>query len=329
MDNKLECLAKDEDIVLYRMQTEGKVCTLIASTPETRSICNDPTVAGIAYTSRLRMACAKVLKAGGAFLPLVEDEIVVINILRGGLNFGLRDALHEAYGWNNHTTCFISAQRARNTSNPEEWHITENAYRKVYFPRKTSLVIGDVVATGTSLSYALDELLRTALEAGTRLKSILFFTFGGPKALEILEKVDAECRLRFPGYQQTTLVYLEGCFEVPDLSSPLSIRLTGTDLVRYKAIMAPEFVTSQYANPAYPIERCIIYDAGSRAFWVREFAADVYDYWKQVLDLADRGVTFEQYLKERFPEIEADKFGQMSLKDVALGQLAKMKPFIP
>ncbi len=33
MDNKLECLAKDEDIVLYLMQTECKVCTLISSTP--------------------------------------------------------------------------------------------------------------------------------------------------------------------------------------------------------------------------------------------------------------------------------------------------------
>lgn len=325
----LECITKQDTSALYRMPTGNAVNAFIATTPETRAICNDPRVAGVEYTDNLCQACSRVFQFGKDLFGLVEDETVIVNILRGGLNFGLRKALHTAFGWNTHTSCFISAQRARNTADSEEWHITENAYRKVYFPRVTSLVIGDVVATGTSLRYALNELLNTAQEAGTQLKDITFFTYGGPKALEILTEIDTECRDRFPGFQGTNLIFLEGCFAVPTPTSELSIRLTGTDLVRKDAVMAPEFIESQYEDPTYPIERCTIYDAGSRACWVREYAQDVCHYWKQVLNLADRGISYTDYLAERFPGLNTTQFGEQSLRELALRQLSRMKPFLP
>ncbi len=226
-----------EGISLYRLPSESKIENCIASTPETRSICNDPGVAGCEYTRRLCHACRKVLELSP--IALNEKETVVVNILRGGLNYGLRDALADAYGWNTHTTCFISAQRARNSADSEDWHITENDYAKVYFPEVASLVIGDVVATGTSLRYALQELLRSALEQRVRLRSILFFTFGGSKASDILEDIDRQCRELFPGYEKTVLVFFEGCFTCAEVSTPLSVRLTGTDLLRWHATMAP------------------------------------------------------------------------------------------
>ena len=312
---------------LYRFDGCGNVARYIASTPQTRRISNDPTLAGIAYTDALQAACAAVLK--NADFEFEEDSGVVVNILRGGLNYGLRHALLDAYGWNRHTTCFISAQRARNADDSEEWHITENAYRKVYFPRKASLFIGDVVATGTSLRYALNELVSSAKRAGTQFRDIVFFTIGGPQASNILQDVDAECRRLFPAYRRTILIYLEGCFEVPETESPLTIRLTGTDLIRRGSVMAPEFIESQYEDPAFPIERCTIYDAGSRAFWVREFADDVCDYWKQVLELAERGTDYTTYLTERFPELDAARFGTVDLKALALRQIEKMQTFLP
>ena len=311
---------------LYRWGNEGGYERWIASTKQTRSICNDPQVAGIQYTDQLREACAEILKISG--LPLEETSSFVINILRGGLNFGLRNALNDAFGWTKHTTCFISAQRARDNADSEEWHITENAYRKVYFPPEVSLIIGDVVATGTSLRYALEELLRAAKDARSSIRDIIFFTFGGHNADVILREIDARCREIFPNYRRTILIYLEGCFEVPDTTAPLTIRLTGTDLVRRDAIMAPEFSESQYEDPAFPLERCVIYDAGSRAFWVREYAADVRAYWEQVLHLAERGISFRDYLQERFPELDPNRYGDISLKELALRQIERIKPFL-
>lgn len=324
---ELTTLFSTPEVSLYALPGDGRLEECIASTPESRAICNDITVAGCDYTRKLSKACAAVLKLRP--LELIEKQTVVVNILRGGLNYGLRDALSEAYGWNSHTTCFISAQRARNSADSEDWHITENDYEKVYFPEVASLVIGDVVATGTSLRYALQELLRSAQEQRVSLRSILFFTFGGAKAAEILSDIDRQCRELFPGYERTILVYFEGRFTCADLNTPLSVRLTGTDLLRWHAVMAPEFVESQYENPAYPLERCTIYDAGSRAFWLRDYVQDVIGYWKQNLQFAEHGMTFRQLLQERFPELEADRFpADTDLKALSLGQLSKMEKLL-
>ena len=323
----LKPIVCSDELGLYELSQPGPIRCLIATTPETRSICNDPQILGTEYTRRLQRACARILSAGG--FTLTENSTAVINILRGGLNFGLRDALADAFGWKAHTTCFISAQRARDTADPEEWHITENAYRKVYFPQEPRLVIGDVVATGTSLRFALEELLKSAEAENASLRSILFFTYGGPRAMEILNEVDGLCRRKFPDYEATTLVFLEGCFQVPDIHSRLTIRLTGTDLLRTDAIMAPEFIESQYEDPAYPLERCTIYDAGSRAFWIREYAADVMSYWKQVLDLAVHGVSYADYLAQRFPTLDASRLpSDISLRDLAIRQIGRLQPYV-
>ena len=324
LENELECLFEREGVGFYRIPVDSPVHNYILSTPHTRRICNDPTCAGVEYTRLLSHACAIAFRLKP--VELLEHSTAVVNILRGGLNYGLRDALADAYGWNYHSTCFISAQRARNSVESEDWHITENSYAKVYLPEDASLVIGDVVATGTSLRYALQELLRSAVAQKKNLRNIVFFTIGGGKASEILEEIDAKCRELFPNYAGTTLIYIEGCFTCADVNMPLTIRLTGTDLLRRDAIMAPEFIESQYENPAFPLERCVIYDAGSRAFWVREYAQDVVGYWNQNLQLAEHGMTFRELLEERFPMLDPDRFDSfVDLKELSLQQIDLMK----
>lgn len=323
----LQNLASNEGISLYRMETAGRVEQYIFSTPQTRRICNDPSCAGVEYTRMLSAACAALLRL--RTVPLEEHSTAVVNILRGGLNFGLREALAEACGWNCHSTCFISAQRARDKADSEDWHITENGYEKVYLPEEAALVIGDVVATGTSLRYALQELLRSAVEQKIHLRRIVFFTIGGAKAGEILEEIDRKCREMFAGYAGTSLFYVEGCFTCAEPGMPLTVRITGTDLLRREAVMAPEFIESQYENPAYPLERCVIYDAGSRAFWVREYAQDVIGYWSQNLQLAEHGKTFTELLAERFPGLDAGRFDSfVELRELARQQIELLKPLL-
>ena len=330
-EDYLRLLHKEEDLALYEIvdreettEDDGKrIVRLLASTPGTRQVCNDPLIAGTRYTDRLKKACTSIFEAYD--FGLVETEVVVLNILRGALNFGLRDALAAAYGWWRHNSSFISAQRARDKGNRESWHITEKGYKKIYFPASTSLVIGDVVATGTSLHFAMGEIIKAAMEQKCMLKNIVFFTYGGRKAEEIFEEIDSDCRELFRDYRKTYVVYIEGRFTVPDLTTPLSIRLTGTDLVRWGSLMAPEFVESQYEAPSYPLERCIIYDAGSRAFWLQEYVLDVVHYWRQTLELAQSKFTFETLLKERFPELDASRFGDVDLRTLAKEQIEKME----
>lgn len=325
--DELVSLRSDSDCNIYKIVGADSVSTqrLVASTPESRLIANDPFVVGVDYTTRLETACTRVLKAlrPEEDLHIRERETAVLHILRGGLNFGLRQALHNAYAWNSHSSAFISAQRARRSEKSDEWYISENNYQKVYLGKRVSVIFGDVVATGTSLEFALNRLLEIILESGGSLTSVIFFTIGGIRSEEILLEIDRRCRSIWPDYMGSTVVYFEGCFAVADADSEISIKLTGTDLLRTKSLLAPEFITSQYNSPTYPLERCTIYDAGSRAFYIPEYMEDVVDYWQQTLELAKKGMSFEELLQERFPELDPLKFGKQDLEQLCLSQLKK------
>ena len=317
---------REESSVVYRIKdnVDTTVNRYILSTPETRAICNDPLVMGFDYTAKLEHACATFLRLTKSTTPMAleENRSVVFNILRGGLNFGLRGALAQAFGWNNHNSSFVTAQRARITEGSEQWHITEDEYKKIAFPDKTQIIVGDVVATGTSLKHGLDIMINEAVKQGTELSSILFFTIGGSKSEERLIAADEACRKHFPHYEGTHVCYIEGRFFVPTAGSPVRNKCTGTDLMRCNALLAPEFIESQFQAPSYPLERCTIYDAGSRAFQIKEYVDDVTDYWSHVLALSET-VTFEELMAERYPEIDSSRFGTVSLEQIAKAQLEK------
>ena len=323
----LKELNREGDGVVYRLEdgAETSVIRYVLSTPETRAICNDPLVMGYEYTEKLEKACADFLRLTRDTTPigLEESRSVVFNILRGGLNFGLRGSLARAFGWNTHSSSFVTAQRARDEDNSEQWHITEDEYKKINFPERAQIIIGDVVATGTSLRHGLDIMIREAVSQRTELGSILFFTIGGPMSEARLIEADAACRKHFPHYEGTYVCYIEGRFFVPTVESRVSIKITGTDLMRCQSLMAPEFIESNFEAPSYPLERCTIYDAGSRAFQVSEYLEDVVDYWTKVLEYS-HSMSFEEMMAERFPEIDVRRFGKVSLKEVAEEQLAKL-----
>lgn len=317
--NQLISLPKNIDDVALHTLPDSVEPVFVASTPGTRRICNDSSFRGVAYTEALEESCARILKELTPFLGFgfTESETVVLHVLRGGLNFGLRNALHRAFSWNRHGSAFVSAQRARASHDPEQWHITESDYRKVYLPDNAFIVLGDVVATGTSLEHALRELVLIAKDQRKSLSGLLFFTFGGERAENIMREIASECRDVFPNFRGAATVYLEGRFTVAQAHSPVTIKLTGTDLLRRDALLAPEFLESQYENPAFPLERCAIYDAGSRAFWLPEFEEDVANYWRDVRQLAEQGMSFEGLLNERFPALDVTRFGEVSLVDLA------------
>lgn len=294
---------------------------LVATTPESREVCNHPLVYGVEYTGKLRTACCRVLRA--LSLPLVETETSVVHLLRGGLNFGLREALAEAYGWNRHGASFLSAQRKRKSSSPEDWEICESEYRKFVVPSTASLILGDVVASGASLRHGLDTMLDAVRRHGSRLRSIVFFTIGGPRTEEVFGGLEERLRTEHPEYEGSTVIYLEGRFPVAWRDTPLSVKITGTDLLRQGRALAPEFVESQYDSPMFPVERCTIYDAGSRAFEPRSYLIDVLEYWETVATF--HGRSFTDYVRERCPVLDVARFDERDLVEVAERQVARLR----
>lgn len=78
----------------------------------------------------------------------------------------------------------------------------------------------------------------------------------------------------------------------------------GTDLMRTSALLTPEFELSQFASLSSPLERCVIYDGGARAFNVPDYLEDVRSYWEKMKELAGEGMTLEEALVERWPGAE-------------------------
>lgn len=331
MLGKLSQFHKSDQLSMYEAHVPGIARTrcFVVSTPHTRAICNDPFVTGLRYTSGLSNACAAALKAlvENSVVQLAEDDTTALNILRGGLNFGLREALGQAFGWNDHASAFISAQRARRSPNSEDWIITESDYKKIHLLKRNNIVFGDVVATGSSLEFALQRIRDEAVKNKVAIESLVFVTIGGPRSHEILSRLSSDLSELFPGYKGSVVVYFEGIFAVANPQSPLSIKIDGTDLLRRDSVLAPEFVTSQYQSPSCPIERCTIYDAGSRAFDPCEYFHDIADYWQKTLALAREGMSYTRLLQERCPELDLTRFGLVDLKKLCEQQLAKVPAF--
>jgi hypothetical protein len=300
---------------------EGPLARYVLSTPEGREVCNRPEILGVDYTNRLQSAMASGLSEA-PFRDWIsrhaEERTCVVHFLRGGLNFGLRDALHRAYGFNRHCSAFMSSQRFRADG---RWGVKENMYRKLEIPRDAILVMGDVVATGVTMGSGLDVIFDHVREIGSSIKGLVFFTIGCHKAEKLLASLHERMRDAFEGYEQTILVYVEAKFRLVDSKTPLRIGIPGTDLVRLDALLAPEFAVSQYEAPQVPLERCAIYDAGSRAFDVPTYIEDVLEYWQQLRSLATDGLSLEEALLERWPAVRIDSFSAAGTDNQALVRL--------
>lgn len=299
------------EISIYKVEerVEG-LERYIVSTPYTRAICNCPEIYGCKYTDLLRMAVTTAMKSLPFFPELInttkQEAFCILHLLRGGLNFGLRKALHLSYGLNRQSSAFLSSQREEKDG---KWEIKDDNYRKLYFLPNSVLLIGDVAATGTTLDHSLELLLQYLKAHKVSVKNIVFFTIGCEKTEEVFRKHNPIFFKTFPGYQGCHIVYFEGRFKLVEKDTKVRLGKAGTDFVRFDCLLAPEFELSQYDALTYPLEKCTIYDAGSRACEIETYLHEVQSYWHEVDQYAKAGLTLHDALKERWPETEYQERG--------------------
>lgn len=274
----------------------------VVSTAESRAICNRPELVGCEYTNHLEAAVTKAFSQAPFRQELQSHEehrVCVLNFLRGGLNFGIRGALHTAFGMNRHTSAFMSSQRSKTSDG--RWQVREDMYRKLEIPSGSFIIAGDVVATGITMENGLDVLVQHLESIASSIRHIVFFTIGCHKLEKVLSDLDTRLRATFSDYESAHAVYFEGKFKLVDSKTKLRIGIQGTDLIRSDSLIAPEFEASQWDDVAFPLERCTIYDAGSRAFDVPRYIDDVLEYWEEVATLASQGLSLNEAIEERFP----------------------------
>jgi hypoxanthine-guanine phosphoribosyltransferase len=291
--DKLVRFKTSANAVAYEIEPHKKIKRYIVSTPFTRKILNQPEIFGFEFIENLRNGVYEMLKLLSHFQSYGDKNVSVLHFLRGGLNFGLLNNLYKAYGFNRTYASFVTSQRYRKHEN---WFIKDDQYKKFALPEDATIFVGDVIATGTTLDNGLEILRQQCLSEGKNIRRLVMITIGCGRAEEIVSKYHDIFRKNFD-YDETIIVYFEGRFRLPDADEGLSIFIPGTDLIKKVALLTPEFHKSQDENITYPLERCVVYDVGARAYQYAQHLDDVIDYWKR---LSHSGLTLKEAYDERW-----------------------------
>ena len=317
---------KDETAAIYSIENDDKKSTInryVVSTRDTRNMMNFPEIINCDFTALMRNGITNALKSLNHLekLSVINSRNVnVYHILRGGLNFQLRDVLRKAFGYKWHSSSYISSQRVKEGV---EFVISEDTYRKFEVPDNATVYSADIVASGVSLDNSLVYLQKYMETKDLKLKNFVFITIGGKRAEEVLEKWDRKFREAHPEYEKTIMIYLEGRFALGSRSTPLANVLPDTDLLRnYKfgALLSPEFEHSQFEKMIIALEGCAIYDGGKKAFEPINHIIDVLEFWeKQEKYAEEQDVSLWDEYNARFPldmyiDIDGDEISTSYMK---------------
>jgi len=299
-----------EEISTYKIEGpySGNIKRFIFSTPETRNILNHPEIVGHTFRKMMGSSLVKLFKhfPDPEVLEGLEDsKSNILCFLRGGLNFSISDALGEAYGFQMQTTSYMTSQRAKDEFG--RWFIKDAQYQKFVFEDNSTIFCGDIIATGSTIKNGLEVLFANAKNSGKRIKNFIFITIGCHKIEKILEDFLYKLKDSFSNFGNVVVIYMEGKFHLADSKDEVMLKVQGTDLMRREALMAPEFLLSQFSDISPILERCVIYDGGSRSFNVQEYCDEIIKYWFQVKRLSNRGISLYDMQMRDFQNQQSQK----------------------
>ena len=202
----------------------------------------------------------------------------ILTILRGGLNYPLEEAASSC-GIRIPEMHFISCERVI-----EDRKILglEMKYEKIAPRKDVVLAIGDIVATGDTLSLCLQHVAEVFHRGGGSLKKVIFFTVGGTRAFNLMEGLTVKFREMFPGFEGFECFFYEGIFTVYDGPGASGINARNIDFGWKGGIVTPEFRRFILDHPDALLEKCIIYDGGARRYEIPLHFEEVLEYWEGI-----------------------------------------------
>ena len=153
----------------------------IVSEAETRKLMNHPEVVGYEVYASLVTATSQMM------YYLKEQKKItsanILSILRGALNYPLEESCYKEH-IRVHDISFMSSERVFGENDEMSLDIK---YRKLTMVPNSTLMIGDIIASGETLVQCLRYVTDYYRKQGAKLRNILLFTIGGTQGIEILE----------------------------------------------------------------------------------------------------------------------------------------------
>lgn len=315
----------------------------VVSEAETRKLMNQPEVVGFDVYRSLVHSTSQMLY----FLKERKciHHVNILSILRGALNYPLEEAC-----WNEHIRVhdisFLSSERVFKDGSIAGLEIK---YDKIALVPDSTLMIGDIIASGATLLHCLRYLIDYYRKNGQKLRNIVFFTIGGTKGINLLEDLTREIRTYWPDFKGFITVYYEGifsCYEEGD-KGVSGINIANVDFYWKGGIISPEFrrQTLSMQNPLF--EKCTIYDGGARRYEIKEHIQEVLEFWEHIEKNANRidkyklleeklghslDISYEEWLKDcHYLDLDRKETSWLynqekgfikACENVSLGQLA-------
>lgn len=264
----------------------------VVSEAETRKLLNTPEVVGYEVYHSLIPSTAQMMYYFKEQKKVTTANI--LSILRGALNYPLEESCYREH-IRVHDISFLSSERV---FDHDEISGLEIKYSKLTMVPDSTLLIGDIIASGETLVHCLRYVTDFYRKSGTKLRNIIIFTIGGTTGIEVLERLTREIREFWPEFEGFIAVYYEGIFSTYQDKGVSGINLPDVDFYWKGGIIAPEFrrQTLSMRDPLF--EKCVIYDGGARRYEIHEHIKEVLDFWENMMARADQ-IDMKELLEEK------------------------------
>lgn len=264
----------------------------VVSEAETRKLMNTPEIVGYEVYHCMLPATAQMMYYFKEQKKVTTANI--LSILRGALNYPLEESCYREH-IRVHDISFLSSERV---FEDDEIAGLEIKYSKLTMVPGSTLLIGDIIASGETLVHCLRHVTDFYRNRGAKLRNIIIFTIGGTKGISLLERLTKEIREYWPDFEGFITVYYEGIFSTYQDKGVSGINLPDVDFYWKGGIIAPEFrrETLSMRDPLF--EKCIIYDGGARRYEIHEHVKEVLEFWEGMEKRADQ-IDLKELLDEK------------------------------
>lgn len=284
---------KDEGVVCYRLENDNYVNRYyVVSDAGTRKLLFQPEVVGYEVYQCLLESTTRMMRHFHNKGMISSANI--LSILRGALNYPLEESCYRE-NIPVHDISFLSSERV---FQEKEIAGLEIKYSKLAMVPDSTLMIGDIIATGDTLVHCLKYVIDFYRAHNAKLRNILFFTIGGTKGIELMEKLTAQIREYWPEFEGFITVYYEGIFSTYQDHGVSGINVIDVDFYWENSVLAPEYRYEALQNPNVLFEKCVIYDGGARRYEIADHVEEVLEFWKGLLERADQ-IKFQDLLEEK------------------------------